>query len=96
MFPCHIICGTWRSKEVARQGFFKFIIRREVEKPEAGTFMGRYKKTTQEFTTELHCLELPTITAFCDVKKFESIFSLGSIFFIFIIDFFINLQMTTE
>ena len=57
--------------------------------------MGRHKKTTQELTTELDCLELPTITASCGVKKFESIFPLGSIF-IYIIDFFINLQMTTE
>ena len=56
--------------------------------------MGRHKKTTQELTTELDCLELP-ITASCGVKKFESIFPLGSIF-IYIIDFFINLQMTTE
>ena len=38
--------GTWRSKEV---GFFKFIIWREGEKPQArGFFMGHHKKTAQE------------------------------------------------
>ena len=57
--------------------------------------MGCHKKTTQELTTELHCLELPTITVSCGVKKFESIFPLRYIF-IYIIEFFINLQITTE
>ena len=56
---------------------------------------GAIKKLPKELTTELHCLELPTITASCGVKTFESIFPLGSIF-IYIIDFFINLQMATE
>ena len=43
---------------------------REGEKPQTGTFMGRHKKTTQGVDTELQCLELPTLTAFCGVKRY--------------------------
>ena len=46
MLPCH---NLWDLEEQRGSlGFFKFIIRREGEKPQTrGTFMGRHKKTTQ-------------------------------------------------
>ena len=66
MLPCH---NLWDLEE-QRGGFFKFIMRREGEKSQTGTFMGRHKKIPKELTTELHCLELPTITASCGVKRY--------------------------
>ena len=44
--------------------------RREGEKSQTGTFMGHHKKLPNELTTELHCLELPTLTACCGVKRY--------------------------
>ena len=77
-----------------------------------GTFMGHHKKTTQgvghsttlsgitDYFSFLWCKniyplhKIPSYSK-SKAKKFESIFPLGSIF-IYIIDFFVNLQMTTE
>ena len=72
MLLCHscYICGTWRSKEVAR-GFLKISYRRKgkshkQEEPLSGTI----KKLPKELTTELLYLELPTISASCGVKRY--------------------------
>ena len=58
------------QKLLSPKKFFKVIKRREGEIPQTrGTFMGRHKKKLpKELTTELLYLELPTISASCDVK----------------------------
>ena len=90
-----IICGTWRSKEVAT-GFLNLSYRGKGKSHKQEELLwGAIKKLPKELTTELLYLELPTISASCGVKsymhyirflltktssaKFESIFPLGSI-----------------
>ena len=51
-----------------RQDFFKFIIRREGEKPQEELLWSAIK-LPKELTTEILYLELPTISASCGVKR---------------------------
>ena len=91
MLPCH---NLWDLEEERGRGFLNL------------SYRGKgIKKLLKELTKELLCLELTTISAFCGVKRYmhyirfllnkTSIFLFYSIF-IYIIDFFINLQMTPE
>ena len=67
LLPCH---DLWDLEE--QKGFFEFIIQREGEKPQTrGTFMGHHKKLPKELITELHYLELPTISASNGVKIYN-------------------------
>ena len=82
------ICGIWRSR--GSYGFLKFILRREGKSHKQEELLwGTIKKLPKELTTELLCLELPTISASCGVKRYMhyirfllTIFPLGSIIFI--------------
>ena len=57
--------------DAKRSGFFKFIIRREGEShKEEELLLGAIKKLPKELTTELLRLELPTISASRDVKRY--------------------------
>ena len=65
-----IICGTWRSKEVAR-GFLNLSYRGKGKSHKQEELLwGTIKILPKELTTELHYLELPTISASCGVKRY--------------------------
>ena len=65
MLPSHNL-RIWRSRG---RGFLN--LSWKGEKPQTrGTFMGRHKKLPKELTTELLCLELPTISASFGVKRY--------------------------
>ena len=84
MLPCH---NLWDLEEQRGRSFLNLSYGGKGKSHKQEELLwGAIKKLPKELTTELHCLELPTITASCGVKKFESIFPLGSIF-IYIIDF---------
>ena len=73
MLPCHIcyICGTQRSKEVAR-GFLKLSCggKGKSHKQKECSWGAIKKKLTKELTTELLYLVLPTISASSGVKRY--------------------------
>ena len=65
-----IICGTWRSKDVAK-GFLNLSYRgKEKSDKQEELLWSTIKILPKELTTELHYLELPTISAFCGVKRY--------------------------
>ena len=110
MLPWH---NLWDLEEQTGRSFLNLSYGGKGKSQKKGKpLWGALKKLPNELTTELLCLELPTLSVSCGVKrcihyirflltktscakKFELIFPLGSVFFD-IIDFFINLQMTTE
>ena len=60
-----IICGTWRSKRV----FLNISYRGKAKSYKQEELLwGTIKKLPKELITELHYLELPTISASCGVK----------------------------
>ena len=60
-----IICGTWRSK----RGFLNLSYRGKGKSHKQEELLwGTIKKLPKELITELHYLELPTISASCGVK----------------------------
>ena len=62
MLPCH---NFWDLEEQRGRGSLNFIIHKQEE------LLWNAKKTLpKELTTELLNLELPTISAFCGVKRY--------------------------
>ena len=63
-----IICGTWRSKEVAT-GLLNLSNRGGKIHKQEELLWGTMKKLPKELTTELYYLELPTISVSCGVRR---------------------------
>ena len=62
-----IICGTWRSK----RGVLNLSCRGKGKSHKQEELLwGTIKILPKELTTELHYLELPTISASCGVKRY--------------------------
>ena len=62
-----IICWTWRSK----MGFLNLSYRGKGKSHKQEEFLwGTINKLPNELITELHYLELPTISASCGVKRY--------------------------
>ena len=98
-----IICGTWRSKEVAK-GFLNLSYGGKGKSHKKEELLwGAINKLPKELTTELLYLELTTISVFCGVKRYMYYMSKEvcinfSSWTYFYLDywFFINLKITTE
>ena len=69
MLPCH---NLWDLEEQRGRGFLNLSYRRKGNGKATNkrNFYGAPKKLPKELTTELLCLELPTISAPCGVKRY--------------------------
>ena len=109
MLPFH---NLWDLEEQRSRGFLNLPYVGKGKSHKQELLWGTIKKLPKDMTTELHCLELPTISALCGVKRYMHYirlfrpkthkqrrlnqFFLLDLFLFTLLFFFIKLQMTTE
>ena len=62
--------NLWDLQEQRGKGFFNLSYRGKGKSHKQELLWGAIKKLPKELTTELHYLELPTISASCGVKRY--------------------------
>ena len=67
MLPCH---NLWDLEEQRGRGFLNLSYGGKGKRHKQELLWGAIKKLLKELTTELHCLELPTLKASCGVKRY--------------------------